>query len=65
VTVAVVIAPTGRVTDAKVIESSGYPRLDAASAEAALKSCFMPAVRNGVSVEERAKLIYTWRIRDR
>jgi TonB family protein len=62
VRVAVVISAGGQVTHAEVTKSSGYPRLDAASVAAISKSCFKPAMRNGVPVEGRLEGEMVWRL---
>lgn len=57
---ALLIAPDGRVTDARVTSTSGFRELDRA-AIAALSSCkFKPATTNGVPEAAWGKIAYVW-----
>ena len=57
---ALLIAPDGRVSDAKVTSSSGFRELDRA-AVAALSMCkFKPASTNGVPESAWGKIAYVW-----
>jgi len=55
----------GRVRDAKVESSSGYPRLDEAALKEALKSWrFQPVIRAGVAVAVWQRYAVTFRLTD-
>ncbi len=52
----------GKVVDVRVIESSGYPRIDDCAVDAAWDWVFKPATRNGTPVEALANHRYTFRL---
>ena len=62
VIVAIVISPEGQVTHAEITQSSGYPRLDAATLASIFKTCFKPRMRDGVPEEFRTKFEMVWRL---
>jgi TonB family protein len=47
----VTIAPNGHATAATVVHASGYPAMDRAVVEAALKSTYSPKIVNCVPVQ--------------
>ena len=53
----------GKVMDSKVMDSSGFPTLDEAAREALAKCSFQPAHKNGKAVQEWAKVLYVWSLR--
>jgi protein TonB len=58
----VLVSADGNVADAKVVESSGYAKLDKASLQAGAKCKFKPATRNGQSAQSWVKVRYLWEI---
>lgn len=60
VTLDLLVAPDGQVSESKVVESSGHLRLDAASERAARRCIFKAAMRNGQPVPGKARMRYTW-----
>jgi TonB family protein len=54
------IAPDGSVTDAKVVESSGYTMLDKASLRAGVKCKFKPAAKDSDIAQGWVNVRYTW-----
>jgi protein TonB len=61
----VVVAPDGRPTDVRVVQSAGFPALD----ESALATVrdrwrFVPARRNGIGVESRVTVPIRFRLDD-
>ncbi len=61
--VSVTIDERGLVTDAKVVESSGYKRLDKAAMEASLKASFSPAMKNGIHVASDHVIFYKFELK--
>ena len=55
---------TGAVTEARVAQSSGSPRLDAAALAAGQKMRLKPGTRNGVPVGGTALVPFTFRLAD-
>jgi len=60
VVVRVLIAASGKVADAKVSRSSGYPRLDEAALTAARTAQFRPYMENGVPRAVQADLPFNF-----
>jgi len=64
VVVSVAIHADGTLTDIKVVESSGYSRLDEAALEAVRHSTFIPATRFGMPVDSTKKIAFTFRLKE-
>lgn len=64
VELSVQVDANGAVEAVQVVRSSGFDRLDRAAEEAAHKSRFVPAMRNGVAVGATLELSYTFRLTD-
>jgi len=62
VILAMLVGADGNVTDAKVLESSGYSKLDKASLRAGAKCKFKPATKNGEIAQSWVKVRYRWEI---
>jgi len=60
VTLRFIIAPTGRVVDAKVVQSSGFRNLDRAALNGMSRCLFRPASIDNKPVQESAPLQYVW-----
>ena len=58
--VEVTIEADGRPMDAKILESSGYPRLDKACLDAFVGAHFIPAIENGAPIQKTISLPLTW-----
>ncbi len=58
------IGPDGKVLDAKIGKSSGFPQLDEAALTAfSNPSCeFLPVMANGQPVKSWARLTYSWKL---
>ena len=56
------ISKEGRVTETKILSSSGYQRLDSTTAEGMRVCEFIPATMNGVAVDSWEKMRWVWRI---
>jgi len=58
------IGPDGKVLDAKIGKSSGFPQLDEAALTAfSNPSCeFLPVIGNGQPVKSWARLTYSWKL---
>ena len=63
VLVALEVAADGSVTDARVLSSSGYARLDNAALSAVRKAHFKPGTVNGVPVTSKARLPIRYELR--
>lgn len=64
VTLSMLIAPNGQVSDTRVDQSSGYKALDKA-ARSALSAChFQPAMRDGVAESAWVQIQYVWKLDD-
>lgn len=63
VVVALEVAADGSVSDARVVSSSGYPRLDNAALSAVRQAHFKPATINGVPVASKARLPIRYELR--
>lgn len=60
VTVNFLVAPSGRVDDARLVRSSGFDSMDEA-ARGALRQCrFHPARQRGLPVQEWTQVMYVW-----
>lgn len=57
------VAATGKIEDAKIVQSSGYPRLDEACLKAVKDQRMLPATEDGKPVETEAVLPITWKLR--
>ncbi len=64
VPVLVTIDATGKVTEVKILKSSGYPDFDQAAREAALAEVFTPALKNGEAVPYRLSFTYRFRLEE-
>lgn len=64
VVVSVAIHADGTLGDIKVVESSGYSRLDEAALEAVRHSTFIPATRFGMPVDSTKKIAFTFRLKE-
>lgn len=62
VMLALLVGADGRVTDAKIEKSSGYPRLDKAALEALSLCKFKPGTVDGKPEPGWAKLSYEWKL---
>jgi protein TonB len=60
VLVAFLVGADGKVTQSKIVESSGSARVDRASARAGARCKFEPAAKNGQAAPSWAKVRYTW-----
>jgi TonB family protein len=60
--VEVTVAADGWVKDAKILQGSGYPRLDKACLDAFAGGRFIPATENGVPVEKTISFPVVWRL---
>jgi protein TonB len=60
VVLSMLVNADGKVTDAKVVESSGYAKIDKASLRAGSKCKFSPGTRNGEAVPSWVKIRYSW-----
>jgi protein TonB len=56
------VGEDGRVVQAMVEKSSGYPRLDEAAKEALSKCSFKPGTVDGKPEAAWASMKYTWRL---
>jgi protein TonB len=61
-TLALLVGTDGRVTSARVDQSSGYRELDRAAVQALSLCQFKPATSNGAPEAGWAKLAYVWRL---
>ncbi len=61
--VSVKIDERGLVLSAKVVESSGFKRLDQAAREASLKASFSPAMKNGIHVASDHIIYYKFELK--
>mgnify|MGYP001163335013 CR=1 FL=1 len=57
------VAASGLIQDAKIIQSSGYPRLDEACLKAVNGQRMLPATEDGKPVETEAVLPITWKLK--
>ncbi len=60
VVVAYLVGTDGKVQEAKIVESSGSPRVDRASAKAGARCKFKPAAKNGEAAAAWTKVRYSW-----
>jgi protein TonB len=60
VVVAFLVGADGKVMESKIVESSGSPRVDRASARAGARCTFQPGARNGEAAPSWTKVRYTW-----
>ena len=60
VTLRFIIAPTGRIVDAKVVQSSGFRDLDRAALNSMSRCLFRPASIDNKPVQEPAPMQYVW-----
>jgi protein TonB len=60
VTLAFLVDTDGKVLDTKVIESSGYGRVDRASLKAGARCKFEPGAKAGQAAQMWAKVQYSW-----
>ena len=65
VVVEVAIAADGKVVGVDIVESCGYPELDAAAVDAVKTARFAPAKEDGVDVCGRLRLTFDFRLRQR
>jgi|GEM_PF-1562644 len=61
--VEVCVLANGKLTDAKVVQSSGHPRLDKAAIEACKKCRFIPAQQGGVAVTSSKIVPFIFRLK--
>jgi protein TonB len=64
VVVSFTVRADGTLADIKVVESSGYARLDEAAMEAVRKSAFTPATRFGAPVESTRKIAFVFKLEE-
>ena len=64
VVVRLVLNEAGHVTDARVVQSSGYDAFDRAALDAAQKEQFEPAKRDGIAVSYTLQFSYRFRLDD-
>ena len=64
VVISLTIRADGMAADIKVVESSGYPRLDQAALEAVRNSTFIPATRFGLPIDSTKKIAFTFRLKE-
>jgi protein TonB len=62
VTIGYLIGADGSIKDSKIINSSGFKRLDMAARDALGLCKFQPGSENGQPVDSWAKIKYTWRL---
>lgn len=60
VTLAFLVDTDGKVLDTRVIESSGFGRVDRASIRAGARCKFQPGAKDGVAAPSWAKVQYAW-----
>lgn len=60
VTVAYLVDTDGKVMDSRIVESSGYGRVDRASIRAGARCKFQPGARDGQVAPTWAKVQYSW-----
>ncbi|MYM98584.1 energy transducer TonB [Duganella vulcania] len=60
VKVKLLVSPDGTVTDAKLVESSGYATLDKASLRASVKCKFKPVAKDSDIAQGWVNVRYTW-----
>ncbi len=60
VAIKLLVQADGSVTDAKLVESSGYASLDRASLRAGAKCKFKPASKGGEATQGWVNVRYTW-----
>ncbi|MYM90301.1 TonB family protein [Rugamonas sp. FT82W] len=60
VKVKLLVSPDGTVTDAKLVESSGYATLDKASLRASTKCKFKPVAKDSDIAQGWVNVRYTW-----
>lgn len=62
VTLAFTVDATGKVTDSKIVKSSGFKNLDKA-AQKDMSACkFKPAIKGGAPAEGTVQIDYTWKL---
>jgi TonB family protein len=60
VLLSVLVDANGNVSDAKVVQSSGFSSIDKASLRAGVKCKFKPGVKNGEAAPSLVKMTYSW-----
>jgi protein TonB len=60
VLLSVLVKEDGSVGEAKVLESSGYARIDKASLRAGINCKFKPGTKNGEAAPSWVKMQYSW-----
>jgi TonB family protein len=63
VTLDFLVEADGRVTDSKVLKSSGFVTMDEAARSALVKCRFQPAMKNGKVVKDWTKVQYVWTLK--
>jgi TonB family protein len=58
----ITVAADGRIKDAKILQGSGYPRLDQACLDAFEGGHFIPATSNGVPIEMTIPFQVVWKL---
>lgn len=61
VTLRLLVGSDGKVKDARLVKSSGYPALDEAAAVGLSKCSFNPAVKDGKPVDAWTAFQYVWK----
>lgn len=61
VTLRFLVGSDGKVRDARLVKSSGYPALDEAAAVGLSKCSFNPAVKDGKPVDAWTAVQYVWK----
>jgi protein TonB len=58
----ILVDTDGHALQSVVESSSGYDRLDQATAQALGRCRFIPGTRNGVPVQDWVRLLHVWRL---
>ena len=59
---AITVAADGEIRDARILQGSGYPRLDKACLDAFAGGHFIPGISNGVPIEMTIPFQVTWKL---
>jgi protein TonB len=64
VTLSIEVLANGKTGEIKILNSSGYPRLDKAACTAAKKTTFVPAKQSGRNIDSTIELPFTFNLTD-